>query len=452
MSADTPILSKIPKTAGPRLKLLHKLLESWGVTVTPNKKAKTAEAKKRLRKLPSSIQEYFESGLFAWFQKMGKRRPEWFCNYEWLPADKLQIHEETNVVPLVFNGKSEIIGVSESDLKLADPPLVAWLYLNRPEKKTSVQLGVNFTEFLIREAVVNLMMTRSQVASHAEEGRFKPEHPLLVKTREQLQPIALNSNRQGEELYFEGHGILLRERRPPGDPMHVEVEIGAKSKSHLEAFMNPPKTTVSGDGSQRESLFWEPKLSAAALTKANAGYNVANFKPKPGGISAEIRETDAGYAEVEWSVSLQFGKVKVGGRTYNCGVSADRIPWELKSWKQLDGRVVAGDRFLARPQVHFYSGQWDDVERFQFRLQRLKGKKFKVLAKFEIGTIFPDYPALIIPCEADVPFQGIHISYENFKKRKLTSKRRDELLGELFDLKDFRVKHSKDSTHLEARS
>ena len=42
MSADTPILSKIPKTAGPRLKLLHKLLESWGVTVTPNKKAKTA--------------------------------------------------------------------------------------------------------------------------------------------------------------------------------------------------------------------------------------------------------------------------------------------------------------------------------------------------------------------------------------------------------------------------
>lgn len=61
MSADTPILSKIPKTAGPRLKLLQKLLESWGVTVTPNKKSQAAEAKKRLGKLPSSIQEYFES-------------------------------------------------------------------------------------------------------------------------------------------------------------------------------------------------------------------------------------------------------------------------------------------------------------------------------------------------------------------------------------------------------
>lgn len=451
MSNEKLLLQKIPKTPLPRIKLLTEFLGEWGVQLKSKKcTAAIAVAKKRVGTLPKCLPGFYESGLFEWFQRIAKKQPEWYFKFRWLPLEELSFNEEYEILPIVWDRHASIIGVAREHMKLSDPPITIWWDVNRSPKS---KLGdVKLSEFLLREGVVNILRTQPARAFHLEEGQFKAEHPSRLRLREKLKPIFISPNRQvATELYFEGPGILARERCPSGK--NIDIEVAATSKAVLDSYLDKMKPVAKASApSSTKTIFWDASPTKAALKKANGGFPVDKFKPKSATISANITEAPSGYAVVDWAISIQFGDVNIDGQKFNCGINADRICYDIKNWRQLDGSVFAGDRKLSQPQVHFYSGVWDSVERYEFRIKHQKGKKFQVAARFELAGIFPNYPSIICSCDAVADFTGIYLNYDNFKTRKLTPKRRDDLLSELFDEKAFQIKHENGRTDLLPKS
>lgn len=448
MTKERLLLQKIPKSPLPRIQLLKEFLGQWRVQLKPKKCARAlAAAKKRVGALPKCLPDFYESGLFEWFQKIAKKRPEWYFNFTWVPLEELSFNEEFGIVPLIWERQAAITGVAREHIKLSDPPVTIWNNVNRTPKSSLLQ--VKLSEFLLREGIVNVLRTQPTRAFRVEEGKFKQEHPSRLRLREKLKPISLDPNRgTATELYFAGPGIVARERCPSAN--NIDIEVAATSKAVLDSYLEKAKPQARS--TSVKTKFWDAPQTKAALKKSNGGFPSDKFKPKSATISANITEAPSGYSVVDWAIHIRFGDVKIDDRKYNCAINVDRIHFDIKDWRELDGCVFAGDRKLSIPQVHFYSGIWDNAERYEFRIQHDKARNFKIAARFELSGIFANYPPIICQCETFAEFTGIHLSYDNFKIKKMTPKRRDALIANLFDAKAFQIKHSKGSTMLSPKS
>lgn len=376
------------------------------------------EAGRRLgTTLPKMLRRFYESGLFDWFARHA-REPT-----RWTPIEKLAFHERTGALVVMQAGSlSPMHSIAVEELAVADPPIREYKVLGPcskpPFKVVKGAACVPFSEMLIRE----VLMTASDVVRNKhhrlplESGG--PDAPRNVALRRELTLVPVNGMKDGTNWkFYEGPDLLYQESGEPREFSFYAILAGT-SRTKIDEFAQ--RTFTSAPPKLRPTTFWSspPQTSVAS----EGAFPTNRLQATRGEIYVTIDE----YAlqgcrrQLNWHVRLDFKPFRHAGFHFRPSAALSNIPWVMRDWKELDGRVVAGDSMLSLLDATLYASDHEPARRFYLELKRLRRDTFDVLLRMELNFRgFTDQdadPQMMVVGRAAARFAGLLIVPGNFKR------------------------------------
>ena len=143
-----------------------------------------------------------------------------------------------------------------------------------------------------------------------------------------------------------------------------------------------------------------------------------------------------------WAVSVRFEPVQFAGAERTCSMACEWIPWDIRDWRQLDGKhlhVAYGDDGV---ESSFYVGEHHPGEHVRLWLARRAGFEFALRMEMTVcfeGCLGKDRDATLpVSAETTVPFTGVIVVPESLEPRPSGA---EEIAGVCAPFVDLRCYH-----------
>lgn len=162
--------------------------------------------------------------------------------------------------------------------------------------------------------------------------------------------------------------------------------------------------------------------------------------PKGGEIYCHIFENDnIGLARcLFWSITVDFAPVKYGENEFSCSMTSEWIPWPVRDWRELDGKLLDVDYGENGIESSFYMTEHDTGTHTKLVLHRSGENVFTVcwdmLVDFHGFYGGDANPAMPVHAEVDVQYIGLLITPDNLSPKPTTPTMLRTVASEFVDL------------------
>ena len=142
--------------------------------------------------------------------------------------------------------------------------------------------------------------------------------------------------------------------------------------------------------------------------------------------------------DVYWGVTVRFEPVSYEGVTGSPSMTCEWIPWDARTWRDLDGKSLScryGERDI---EASFYFVAHDTGETTDIDLRAINGQEFDVTMSMVVD--FPGLtgedanPEMLVTARTTLPFEGVWFRAGSGSDEKIKS-----IAGRFLDLDDFRM-------------
>lgn len=142
-----------------------------------------------------------------------------------------------------------------------------------------------------------------------------------------------------------------------------------------------------------------------------------------------------------WGVTVDFEPLRYEGENLPCSMTCEWIPWQARTWRDLDGRSLSCNYGDEGVEASFYFVAHDMAERIRVSLSASEGAQFDVtmsmVVDFSGYTGHDASPEMPVSAVASIPFDGVWLRPDNFDPAPSTEADLKALAGEFLDLRDF---------------
>lgn len=143
------------------------------------------------------------------------------------------------------------------------------------------------------------------------------------------------------------------------------------------------------------------------------GFPSDELRAVGGELSAHLFENPRVGVErgVYWGVRLDFARLQYEGDWFQCAMECEWIPWQIRDWRDLDGRSLKCRLEGEFAEASFYVFEHGLAESVDLSIRRVEGAEFEVslsmIAEFEGWVGHDADPRLHVAGRARVPFEGV---------------------------------------------
>ncbi len=123
---------------------------------------------------------------------------------------------------------------------------------------------------------------------------------------------------------------------------------------------------------------------------------------------------------VYWGATLEFATLEYADEDFDCSMTCEWIPWEIRSWRDLDGRRLSANYGDQGIEASFYMSAHDCAHSVELSLTRKEGSDFHVDLSMDVefsGWTGEDKnPHMQVAGALTVPFEGVWLRPDSFAK------------------------------------